>query len=60
MFFEWRRHLVFFFLGIIENLVNFLGAFFHIYIKADFQFKYWESTKNKAKKNFLSKIKNNG
>jgi hypothetical protein len=56
--FEYRRHLIFFFLGIIENIINFMFSVFHIYPKVDFQFKYWESTSKTAKKNFLNKIKN--
>lgn len=56
--FEYRRHLIFFFLGIIENLINFTCSIIHIYPKVDFQFRYWESTSNIAKKRFLNKIKN--
>jgi len=60
MLFEWWRHVIFFFLGIIENLINFACALVHIYPRLDIQLPYWSSTLDRAKSRYLKRLKKNG
>lgn len=55
--FQYKRHLIFFFLGIWENIINFMFSLAGIYPGYDFQFKYWTKTAEEAKKRFLDKLK---
>jgi len=54
------RFIIFFFLGIIENLINFLFSIIHIYPRVDIQFPFLQYSNKNAKKSFLNKLKNNG
>ncbi len=58
--FQYKRHLIFFFLGIWENIINFMFSIAGVYPGLDFQFKYWNSTMDKSKKDFLNKLKKDG
>jgi hypothetical protein len=58
--FQYKRHIIFFFLGIWENLINFMFSLFRIYPQLDFQFKYWNLTMEESKKRFLNNLKSDG
>jgi hypothetical protein len=56
--FGYKRHVIFFFFGIIENLINFTASLFCYYPRVDLQFKYFDATQVKAAGNFLKELKN--
>jgi len=57
---DYIRFIIFFFLGIIENLINFIFSIIHIYPKVDIQYIFWNYANNTLKKSFLNKLKTNG
>jgi hypothetical protein len=57
---DYIRFIIFFFLGIIENLINFIFSIIHIYPRVDIQYLFWNATNKAAKKKFLNKLKKHG
>jgi hypothetical protein len=57
---DYFRYLSFFFLGISENLINFICSVVHYYPAFDIQYKFWSKTSGHSKRKFLAKIKGNG
>jgi len=55
--FEYLRFIIFFFLGILENIINFMFSIIRVYPALDIQFKYWDFTMDSSKKRFLTKLK---
>jgi hypothetical protein len=54
---EYIRFIIFFFLGIWENIINFIFSLIRVYPAIDIQFKYWGWTMDNSKKKFLNKLK---
>jgi hypothetical protein len=58
---KYSRYVIFFFLGIVENTINFVFSLFNMYPMVDLQYKYWDSAlKNASMKSFMGSIKKNG
>lgn len=56
--FEYLRLMIFFFLGIIENLINFSASVFHFYPRLDLQFRYFDATRGRAAVRWIQELKN--